>query len=554
MCAGLLTRNCLLLLRFPPASSIVLPSPLPTVLARLPALSRPYHVAAAVLFAVAGGLLFGPYLRMLPEGSHVFAQTDRLALAINFYDYGFDFWHPRTSSLLSIGGITGVEFPLQSYAAALGGLVFGRGNIGAVFRALDAAAAVVGFWYLFRLVFERTGNFAAGLLPGAFLMTAPTYAFYAGSVLPDPFSFSVTLVGYYYWLRYFDAAGRFADLLVALALLTLAALIKTTSGLHLVAVSGITLLYALLQPERFAPRQRVQLLATLGAGAAITIGFFLHNTHLNSAYQSPQFLAATMPADGLDTWHAYVRIFTGTWRYEYLTPVQYRVLLVCGVVCVALAYRGWRRYPRLVLLLLSSLAISLLFYQLMGAQLAVHDYYAICSFLPPVVLVLVLALVLAVPLVPGRWPRLALSGALLVLAGYLVRSSFGQLAGRMGDDHLPMSQYYTHRWMRGGAALLEQAGVPPRARVLVLGDYSTNISLVYFDRRGRTMIPFTDATSVADIVQAMSADSLQYAIMQPFNYERLAQEQPALREAFEPVLEKPMVVVLRRRHPEQIAW
>ncbi|WP_375416338.1 hypothetical protein [uncultured Hymenobacter sp.] len=530
---------------------------------RLPQLTRPYHAAAAGLFVVLGALLFGPYLSSLPEGTHVWAQTDRLALALNFYDFGFDFWHPRTSSLQSIGGITGVEFPLQPYLAALGGLVAGRSHIVTAFRVLDVTMNVVGLWYLFRLVFERTGSFAAGLLPGAFLLASPTFTFYAASALPDPFSFSLTLVGYYYWLRFFDQSARFADLQRALLILVLAALVKTTSGLHLMAVSGITLLYVFLEPDRLTPRDRVRLLLTLGVGAALLIGFYLHNLQLNTTYQSHQFLAAAMPAEGVITWHEYMRVYKakeGGWRYEYLLPSQYYVLLAAVLVCLARARRAWQHFRFLTLLVLASLAVAWLFYQLMGSLLAVHDYYAICSFLPPVVLVLLLAVLLLVPppssSYPGRagWGRPALTGGLLLLAGYLTHASFGHFASRMSDNYPTLSDGYTHRWMRGGAALLQQAGVPAQAQVLVLDDYSSNISLVYFDRRGRTTLHYRYDMNVAGLVKYMSADSLDYLIMKPDTYQRLTAEPTALAEAFAPVLHQSAVVVLRRRHLEQAAW
>jgi hypothetical protein len=91
--------------------------------------TRVAHWAALGIFVVLSLVFYAPFLRYMPEGLHAWAQADRLALAINFYDFGFDFWHPRTSSLTSIGGITGVELPLPAYLAALGGVVFGRGAI-----------------------------------------------------------------------------------------------------------------------------------------------------------------------------------------------------------------------------------------------------------------------------------------------------------------------------------------------------------------------------------------------------------------------------------------
>jgi len=521
---------------------------------------HPYHVAAAAFFALVMALLYGPYLHTMPEGFHVWGQADRLSLAINFYDGGFHFWTPRTSSFSpgpfsAIGGVNGVEFPLQAYLAALGGLVMGRENILAVFRGLDATMAVVGCWYLFRLVFERTGSFAAGLLPGAMLLASPTFIAYAGSTLPDPFGLSLSFVGFYYWLRYFGPGQRFTDLLLAVGMLSLAALIKTTCVLHLLAVAGITLLYAYFEPRRFATRQRLLLLATLGAGLGAVLLFYLHNQALNSTYRAEQFLAAPMPAVPVETWHTLKQSFFGFWRYEYLSHTDYRILGISSLLCLVLVRRGWRHFRPLLLLLLATLASGYLFYLVLGAQLNVHDYYLICSYLPAVLLVVVLALGLlsSLPLLAARWPHRLFTAGCLLTSAFLTYSSFGKLTGRMSDYHPPASDGYTHRWMRGGAEYLRKAGVPARARVLVLGDYGPNTALVYFDRRGETWIPWAPDLPIPALEARMSADSLQYVIMPAEVYAQFAPRRAKLLAAFAPVLEQP-VAVLRRRHPERLAW
>jgi hypothetical protein len=96
-------------------------------------------------------------------------------------------------------------------------------------------------------------------------------------------------------------------------------------------------------------------------------------------------------------------------------------------------------------------------------------------------------------------------------------------------------------------------GVPAKARVLVLEDYSPNMALTFFDRRGRNMATYLPDTKLPVIIEYMSAFGLEYVIMKPEAYARLAPEKAALLEAFEPVVEQP-VVVLRRLHPEQLAW
>ncbi len=521
---------------------------------------HPYHVAAALLFALVTAVLYGPYLHTMPEGIHVWPQADRLSLAINFYDGGFNFWVPRTSSFSpgpfsSIGGVNGVEFPLQPYLAALSGLIVGRENILPAFRLLDATMAVMGFWYLFRLVYERTGSFGAGLLPGAMLLASPTFIAYAGSTLPDPFSLSLTFVGFYYWLRYFGPRQRFTDLPLALGILSLAALIKTTGVLHLLAAAGITLLYAYFEPQRFTTRQRLLLLASLGAGLGAVLAFYLHNQWLNTTYRAEQFLAAPMPVVPVETWHTLNMRFFDLWRYEYLSRTDYCILSGCVLISLALARRGWRQFRPLLLLLLATLGGGYLFYLVLGPQISIHDYYVICSYLPSVLLVVVLALALLSTLPPlrARWPHRLLTAGLVVVSGYLACSSFAKLAGRMSDYYPPASAGYTHRWMRGGAAYLRQAGVPPQARVMLLGDYGPNTGLVYFDRRGETWLNWVPDMPIPVLEERMSADSLQYVIMPAEVYAQFAPRRAELLAAFEPVLEQP-VAVLRRRHPEHLAW
>ena len=488
-----------------------------------------------------------PYLGALPTGIHAWGQSDRLSLAINFYDYGFHFLTPRTSSMVSIGGITGVEFPIQAYLAALGGLVFGRGSINTLLRLLDVAVVVLGFYYLFRLVYERTGHFVAGLVPGAFLLASPFFAFYAGSVMPDPFSLSLSVVGYYYWLRFFDER-RFADVRSALLLLTLAGLVKTTTALHFGAVVGITLLWAYLEPALLLPKQRWQLLGWAGLGSGLITLFFLHNQHLNDTCQSGQFLAATSPIQDPEKLHYVLQSVRRDWVAEYATPTHYRSLAVCAVLLLVFLRPNLRRYLPLTLLLLASVVIAYVFVQLMGAQLGVHDYYLICSLIPPALLLLLLAL-LNLGRYTGR-ARYATSLGLGVLVVFLVVGGYKRLHRRMSDDYLPFSAHYTHLWMRGGAEELRRAGVPETSGVLVI-DQAPNTGLVYFDRRGLTWQPEDPGALTANnFLVRMAADSLDYAIMSPSFYAQLAPQHAAFAAAFEFVGQGPAVVLRRRNR----AW
>lgn len=504
---------------------------------------RPYHAAAAVFFAIAAAVFYLPYLSALPTSIHTWAQSDRLSLAINFYDYGFHLFTPRTSSLVSIGGVTGVEFPIQAYLAALGGLVFGRGSIITLYRLLDVLAVSMGFYYMFRLVYEHTGNFVAGLVPGAFLLGSPFFAFYAGSFMPDPFSLSISFIGYYYWLRFFDDR-HFADLRWAVLLLTLAGLVKTTTALHFGAVVGFTVLWSFLEPELLLPKERRQLLLLAGLGFGAILGMFLRNQYLNETYASWQFISTTNPIPDDEALHT---VLQNVWRYhvhEYATIAQYRTLIVCLVLFVVFLRANLRRYRPLVLLLGASVVIAYVFVKIMGAGLGVHDYHMICAFIPPALLLLILAL-----LNLGRFAgpaRYATGLGFGVLVFFLVANGYKRLHRRMSDDYPPFSPW-GHIWMRGGAEEMRQAKVPEAATILIVNELAINIGQVYFDRRGVAWRPDNlQGVTADDLLNRMASNKLDYAVMSQESYATLAPQHAALAAAFETVARQPAVILRRR--------
>src|ERR1043165_8310127 len=84
------------------------------------------------------------------EGIHCWAQADRLSLAFNYYESSMNFFKPSTYNIYNNqSGIVGVEFPLQSYLAALAGKIFGKSCITLSFRIITLLFSLLGFYTLF---------------------------------------------------------------------------------------------------------------------------------------------------------------------------------------------------------------------------------------------------------------------------------------------------------------------------------------------------------------------------------------------------------------------
>jgi 4-amino-4-deoxy-L-arabinose transferase-like glycosyltransferase len=506
---------------------------------------RLYRLLAGLFFLGIALLYYLPSLRWLPRGIHEWAQADRLAIALSFYDHGLHFFRPQTLNITSYDGIVGVEFPLMAYLAALGAKLLGRGALVPLYRALTISTAWLAYYYLFRLVFDRTRQFVAALVPGVFLAASPVFAYYAGNFMPDPASAALVLVALYYLLRY-PSSRRFRDIAGAIAILTLATLTKLSGGIYLAAAFSILLLWVYLSPEVLRLRQRWLLLVLVALSVSLIVGYTLYTHYLNETYYSWVFLASPKPLKSFEQYNYMLMRVRRDWLAEYFVPFQYHVLkasvLVVGLSLVKIIRAEWLWAA---LLAISALG-CLLFVWAMGTQFSDHDYYVLASFWPGLLLLVALATTQVAQHLAHtpRWLRHLLFGA--VLLGLLV-PGLRRYRARMSDPYLGFSAYYNYRWMQGGATQLAAAHVPSEATILVVGEEAPNLSLVYFDRRGAVWNPYLPQVTTSDVLRRMTEVGLDYLIMRQAVYQKLVQRQPDLLVAFSPVLSTPQYVALKRR-------
>lgn len=517
-----------------------------------PLTTRAYHLTAVLFFGALAVIFYWPSILWLPRGIHEWAQADRLSLAISYYDHGLDFFRPRTLNMSSIDGVVGVEFPLVAYLAALGAKVTGRGSIVFWYRSLSIVTAGLGYYYLFRLVFERTQHFIAALLPGVFLATSPVFAYYAGNFLPDPVSVTLTVTGAYYLLRYERAhPHRFADLVWAIGSFTLATLVKTSAGSYLLAAIGLVLLWTYLQPTVLTLRQRLTFMALCLGSVGLIVAYALFNRHLNEAYASNLFLASTMPIKTPEQYQHVLMRVNEVWWHEYFTEFHYLLLKVSVVICVISLWR----IVRTDWLWISFLTVAALggwaFFWLFGLQLIDHDYYVIAPYWPGLTLLIALATVQMATwsLANRRWNQVWHLGRYMLFVGVLVplvTLGLPRYRARMQDLYPPFSDYYTYKWMQGGANTLKASHVPQNSMLLVIGEEAPNVSLVYFDRRGITWKPAIPTLTIAAVVEKMETNRLDYLLMRRDIFQQLASLQPSLETVFKPIIKNERYVVLQR--------
>lgn len=440
-------------------------------------------IAILVFFSVT---YYHEMLFMWPGGIHDWAQSDRLSLAMNFYDRGMNFFKPATHNLWPEDGITGVEFPIQSYVAALAGKFLGRNHISTCFRLIDVVISCTGLLFLFLACYRATKDFIFSLVPPLFMYCSPIYVYYTCNYLPDAAACSISFIAFYFLLEYIDTSLK-RSLVCTIALLTLATLIKTSVGIYLLGFMGYVFLQRVLRRDHFNVKDNVFYVFACAVSLTLVIGYALYNRYLNETYHSSVFLAKVRPFKSWDEVSYYFNSsFKFLWIDEYFVLPQYLMLVAIVAPGIAML-TGNAAGKKRILMLLIFLAGCICMGYLMGSQLLIHDYYVVSIFLPFfafAMLVSVIAIFQGTIFPVGRRAlRISFFAGVLIIFFF---SDF-HIHQRLRPDFKGINPGIP--WAAHGAIMLDELHVPKSEKMLVLGEDAPNIALVYFDRRGYNTPP-----------------------------------------------------------------
>ncbi len=415
----------------------------------------------------------------MPYGIHTWAQSDRLSLAINFYDNGMNFFKPATYNIYSEQGITGVEFPIQAYIAALSGKIFGREYISISFRLLDITISCTGLLFLFLAGYRVTKDFIISLITPLFIFCSPIFIYYTCNYLPDATAAAIAFIAFYYILGYISLPSR-KNFLIALFLLTLATLIKTSLGLYLLGFI-VFVLWQHVRNEKTSINQHLTFYTAILISVGIVVGYYLYNRHLNAIYHSTVFLATVKPFTSFNNVAYFFSLFKNVWVKEYFVLPQYSLLILAIAAAMPILYQS-KTGKKLLFLSLLFLCGVLCVATLMGKQLYDHDYYAVSIFIPLLTFVLLISVIAIRQSTTSKKLLISIySGSLAAIlicfffADYHIHQRLAN--GYQGFYHGPL-------WSENGALVFNQLRIAQDEKILVLDADDPNTHLLFFDRRG----------------------------------------------------------------------
>lgn len=450
----------------------------------------------ALLLIVATGLfLQRDYMNEFPTHIHAWAEQDHYALTIGFMNNGFDFFHPETMIYnKQFPGwwkeaydttITSVDFPIHEYTVALLMKLLGTTSPW-VFRLWTLLWAFLGLFFLYKTTNRITGGWMKSALVTAVALTSPVYTYYMNGFLPSIPALSLGIIGFWFYLNYYDSNLR-KHFHLSIAFLTLAMLMRTTFAIELIAILCFELLRIFRKETSFLDK-----LPSVLISAALFVAYFLWNKHLSDLYGTIFLNELLPPEDWQDAKELVADTYT-TWRFQYFQRAQYLVFLIIALAAIGVSiYQSVKNKKEQVSskkplslwwLPLIEIFGCLLFSVAMMQQLPYHDYYLLDTFFLPLILLITLML----NILPTNQDHTFSQGLCYIFgvacAIMVTGASKSQGERRFIEDKavIPYLCY------QDSDKLLDSLDVPRDARILCLYGYAQNGPFIQMGRKGYTM-------------------------------------------------------------------
>jgi len=337
-----------------------------------------------------------------PSRTHAWAQSDHYAIALGFLDNNFDFFHPQTYTLnhqfpaqepvKNPTGITSIDFPILHYVAAISMKVLATDSPW-VFRLVSLLWSFIALYFLF-ITLVRIKGFWEALSVVSFILLIPTYSYYQNGFLPSMAAFNSLLIGSSFLIRFYFSSKN-SDLInnysrfeskstfyFGLTFIVLAALMRFTHVIFLLGLTGVYFL-AIFKEKKVSLKF---LMSVLGLG--IVGLYFLYNSYLAKTYGSV-FLNKPVIANSLSEFIQHLLHQLKTYTRETFTLFHITIVVVLFVLLRKQNSTNLFKNNTWKLWIIISTIGVLLFNFLMTYHMAVHDYYALDTWIPILSLIII---------------------------------------------------------------------------------------------------------------------------------------------------------------------
>ncbi len=196
------------------------------------------------------------------EVAHNWRQTTVTMVARNFLDTDNNIFYPRVDFAGNKSGITGMEFPVLNYLIYLVSLLAGYGHWYG--RLINLVVSSMGAWFFFKTV--RKYFIAEVAFYATLVLLASLWFSYSRKIMPDTFSMSLVMAGFYFGTNYLEGRGV-GNLWLYFILMLTGILSKLPSGFILV-------LFILFVFDKRTVRNKIVIFSTATVLLLLPVGWW----------------------------------------------------------------------------------------------------------------------------------------------------------------------------------------------------------------------------------------------------------------------------------------
>ena len=450
--------------------------------------------------------LFYDYPEILtyrPKSNHQWRQTDGASIALNYYADTLSFFKPATQRALPNGNSKAVsEFPIIYFSVAILWRIFGYHEF--IFRLLTLLIVYLGLFYLFKSLCLLLDDkfWAIGIT--SLLFSSPVLVFYSNNFLPNAPAFSFVLVGWYFFYK-FIKENKNKYLFICLFFFLLAGLLKISSLISfcilliLFVIDRLKLLNANKDKHIFNNPviQYISFIAVI----IIIFGWYKFASNYNSKNVDGLFLQTISPIWSSD----FGRInFILNCVFTFMLPQLFNNFLLQLVLFLFLILIIYNKRVNKILLIITvcsfmgCTAYFLLFYE----HFEIHEYYQIDLLIFPLsVIVSFLHFLKTNYLDFFNNKRNKYIFAVFLFLSVIYCASYVRLKYDASDIFARYAFYIDYRTKakfeneladihnrfepcETVTPYLRSLGIKRTDKVIVMGDFSPNISLYLMDQKG----------------------------------------------------------------------
>jgi len=318
-----------------------------------------------------------PYIVQIePRNVHAWRQFDCLSFAQGFYNNRSNFLEPRLNNLGNNDGRAVSDFPVVQML--VGNIWKLTGVQTWIYRMINVVFLFFGLFFIYRLFLKQFKNKIFAALIAALIFTSPNLSYYGISTISDIQSFSLSMVGLYFFLNWVKLKIR-KDLIRSLLLFSFALLLKPSAA-FIYILCMLYFLFDLMEQKN----QRANLIgvknilriALILFPLVICFIWFQYANSYNLKNNSGFFLVGIFPIWELK--NSEVLRILSAFIYDILPQIIHPIVLflVCLFI-LANSFFNFKKQKTASIILIALFVLFIVYVLLFFGAMDVHDYYLI---------------------------------------------------------------------------------------------------------------------------------------------------------------------------------